>query len=110
MAIQWPWVASSTATSRNAFATGFSRARRRRRYRDLLDRLDENEVEAFWRTSGGQIVNRDVLVMTPRRSTFAMLAALITRFRPPVLQLRAATTAITTVACRFGWSSFVAVA
>ena len=78
--IQKPRVAIIDSDIPNAFATGRSQKHAVVAvYRGLLDRLDENEVEGVLAHELTHIVNRDVLVMT-LASTFAMLAALITRF------------------------------
>jgi len=78
--IQKPRVAIIDSDIPNAFATGRNQKHSVVAvYRGLLDRLDENEVEGVLAHELTHIVNRDVLVMT-LASTFAMLAALITRF------------------------------
>jgi heat shock protein HtpX len=78
--IQKPRVAIIDSDIPNAFATGRNQKHAVVAvYRGLLDRLDENEVEGVLAHELTHIVNRDVLVMT-LASTFAMLAALITRF------------------------------
>jgi heat shock protein HtpX len=78
--IQKPQVAIIDSDIPNAFATGRNQKHAVVAvYRGLLDRLDENEVEGVLAHELTHIVNRDVLVMT-LASTFAMLAALITRF------------------------------
>jgi len=78
--IQKPRVAIIDSDIPNAFATGRNQKNAVVAvYRGLLDRLDENEVEGVLAHELTHIVNRDVFVMT-LASTFAMLAALITRF------------------------------
>jgi len=78
--IQKPRVAIIDSDIPNAFATGRNQKHAVVAvYRGLLDRLDENEVEGVLAHELTHIVNRDVFVMT-LASTFAMLAALITRF------------------------------
>jgi heat shock protein HtpX len=77
--IEKPRVAIIDSDIPNAFATGRNQKHAVIAvYRGLLERLDDNEVEAVLAHELSHIVNRDVLVMT-LASTFAILAGLITR-------------------------------